>query len=681
MRRRILNAASAATLAALGFARWDAISLEELSVPHRVGVGLTAIALLVEVLAAALLSGLVFMVIRAPLSRWYEVWKAEPPKAGARFLWLCTGWVLATATALVVVWLCQLRGIAEPSARLAVSFSVVVVAAAWIGTRPDAEPWLAQRLRRAPWLGIAVSAGLTIALFSTLSYVAIPILEQLELRPLITWLCVALGAGLGAAIPPSALVRTPVRRVTLALRGAAALVLCGAVISIGVAMTSKKPSRLDLALELRATSTAWLIKWMRPGRHERILPLVTHADRSAVCTPERQAPRLEDVTFSPSDVDIVFITVDALRWDHTSLAGYARDTTPMLARYAEEAAVFERAYSVSGTTRQTFRALFTGVYPSSVHEVRGAMRWGLGLADAQITLAEYLRHAGYETIAFSAIEGIMSSRHGALDGFDEIDESASPMLRKYIPTSGYLINQVVERLRAPRAGKPRFVWTHLMAPHHPYPAGPNPVRYGEELVDRYDAAIHFADAELGKLLEFVRAPERAAHTWIVITADHGEEFYEHRGQGHGEPLFEEHVHVPLLVWGPDLVPKRHRERISQIHLVKTILELGGVTPPDALCGKSLVPTLREGTSPPVEPIYMEVLPDFGRSHFRSVLIRGDLKTTVLPSSGARMLFDLAADPGETRDLAIERPDLLKEELEAIRTLHIRHGRNLEAYGL
>lgn len=678
-RGRVLNAVSVAVLAALGFVIWDAISLRELDVPFHAGAGPSAIAGIVAMIAAVAMASALFASLRPPLARWRGKWRARPARAAASWAWGGAGWVLVSATSMAIHVGCQHRVVDDASTRLAVSLGVAGTGTVWVAARPAIEAQIAHRFGAWPRVVTIVAGVSVLGAWVALVRIAIPILEQLDLRPLITWSSVFAGAIVGVLVPLSR--ATWVRWLTLTFRAAAALVLCAAGVAISYAVATEEPRRLDLALEMRATSTGWIVRWLRGTDYERVLPVQTSPDRSAVCSPDAKPPTLTDVVFTRSDADIIFITVDALRYDHTSLSDYARDTTPNLARHATHAAVFERAYSISGSTRHTFRALFTGVYPSGVHEVRGAMRWGFGFTDAQVTLAEYLRHAGYETVAFSAIEGIMSSRYRVLDGFTEVDESASRMLREGRPTTDHLISQVVERLKAPRRGRPRFIWTHLMAPHHPYPAGPDPVSYGDELVDRYDAAIHFADRELGRLLELARSPERVAHTWVIVTADHGEEFYEHGGQGHSAPLYEEHVRVPMVIWGPDVVPRRYASRISQIHLHKTLLEIGGVKPPDALCGESLVPTLLGNVPPPEQPVYMEVIPDYGRTHFRSVLIRGDIKTTVFPISGARQLFDLSVDPTEQHDLAVERPDLLARELQAMRALHLQQGRNPEAYGL
>jgi arylsulfatase A-like enzyme len=679
--RSILNAACVATLATFGLAWWDAFSLRELDVPYRTGMGLSAGAGFVTAVACTLLATVLFALAAAPLRSWITWWREQHAEAGAAALWASVGCVVITAVGFATLWSCQSRLVTEEVSRLVVLVTVSGFAATWLALRVELEAQVARALKLgAPrWLAPAATAVIALAWVVAALAIAMPILDQLDLRPLSSWAVVALLAVLGVCLPAAG--RRITRWATRGLRGLALVVVLAGGVLIAVAASAKKPGRLDLALELRATSTSSIIKWLRASDYQRVRPAEPPADRSAVCWPSATPPTLSDVVMTPADVDIIFVTVDALRYDHTSLAGYERDTTPNLLRHAATGVVFERAYSLTGTTRQTFRGLFTGVYASLVHDVRGHMKWGFGFTDAQVTLAEYLRHAGFDTIAYSPVDGILSLESGALDGFSEVDESASDLREERIHTTGYIVDKIIERLSQPRAAGGRFVWSHLMAPHNPYPPGPEPVSYGDERLDRYDASIHFADRELGRLLDFARSPERAGRSWIIVTADHGEEFGEHGGQGHSERVYEETAHVPMMIWGPSVVPQRLSTRISQIHLVRTILEIAGVTPPDALCGASLMACLRGREPPPDEPVFMETIPDYGRTHFRTVVIADDIKTTVLPISGGRELYDLRVDPGEQNNLARDKPELLDKQLEIMRQLHRRHGRNLAAYGL
>jgi len=324
--------------------------------------------------------------------------------------------------------------------------------------------------------------------------------------------------------------------------------------------------------------------------------------------------------------------------------------------------------------------LFTGVYASLVHEVRGRSSNGFGFTPAQVTLAEMLQHAGYQTIAYSAMSHIFSAPHGALDGFSEVDETATKIRHDRVHTTGYIVDRILERLARARDKSGRFVWTHLMAPHHPYPPGPNPVHFAEGQMGAYDAAIHFADREIGRLLDWRRGAERAKHTWIILTADHGEAWGEHGETGHGSGVYQAQIHVPLIIWGPTVKPRRVSNAVSQIHVVKTILDIAGISPPDALCGVSLIPVAR-GAAPPDAPVYAASIPDFGRSHFRAAFIRGDMKTQIRPVLGTRELYDLNRDPTEDDNLAMDRPDLLEAELNAMRRFFRAHGLNSRSYGL
>jgi arylsulfatase A-like enzyme len=138
-----------------------------------------------------------------------------------------------------------------------------------------------------------------------------------------------------------------------------------------------------------------------------------------------------------------------------------------------------------------------------------------------------------------------------------------------------------------------------------------------------------------------------------VTADHGEEFFDHGGWGHGQSLHDELLHVPLIMSGTDLtaaVGQRLPHAVRHVDLVPTILEICGLPVPDGLAGQSLLPIVRGEESPvPARPVYSEV--DFGGRFARS-LREGDLKVIRAQSGGTarELVFDLGSDPREMRDL-------------------------------
>ncbi|RIK93023.1 MAG: hypothetical protein DCC71_24205, partial [Proteobacteria bacterium] len=349
-------------------------------------------------------------------------------------------------------------------------------------------------------------------------------------------------------------------------------------------------------------------------------PAPPGADVTAPVSPDRSA--LADPA-SPRP-NLVLVTIDTLRADHLTAYGYARDTAPQLAALAQRGVVFERAISAAPATLLATASLMTGLWPWS-HADRGVapppgapyLRRGFA------TLAERLADAGYDTAAFVANPALRAGE-GFAQGFAHWDETAAM-------TETGAIDALLPRALAwiETAREPFFLWVHAMDPHHPYaapalapwedPADARAAAIRAEwaalpvaqqtarmkdverardldaatravLVDRYDAEIRHADAGVATLLAALAARGASeANAWIVVTADHGEEFLDHGRLLHGHTLFDELLHVPLLVLGPG-VPAgvRVASQVPVIDVAATLLEAAGLGDP-ALDARSLAP--------------------------------------------------------------------------------------------
>lgn len=436
-----------------------------------------------------------------------------------------------------------------------------------------------------------------------------------------------------------------------------------------------------MALRQHAPITHLLTDWRGalPGLDTG--PAHGSADASATCWPDRPAkPESAVGRIRANAPDIILVTVDALRWDRTNLAQQKRPTTPNLAKYAKQAAVFH-GYTPASSTRQTFRALFTGLFPSLVQPPK-TRKWAMSLPDGQPTLAGFLRAGGFETIALLSKTRLFPKNAGALQGFEGIDASPAKVHAKQGYSSAFKVDRIIAALSDPeRDGRPRFIWTHLFEPHQPYAAGPAPVKFGRREPDRYDSAVRFVDGELGRLLAFARGPTRKNRTAVIITADHGQAFKEHGNVLHGATAYEEEVHVPLVFLGPEIRAQEHPTRISLLDVVPTVLEYVGLQPPTSLCGRSLVATLRSGIPPEAQPVYIEQIPDDSRGYFAVAFIENDLKLVLMPNTQARQVFDLKRDPGEKDDLGRNDPELLRGRLGALAEFYRHRGMDPASYSL
>ncbi|MEW6074498.1 MAG: sulfatase [Planctomycetota bacterium] len=421
----------------------------------------------------------------------------------------------------------------------------------------------------------------------------------------------------------------------------------------------------------------------------------------------RAAARWTQPVPPPGSPNLLFVLVDTWRADHAGFLGYAREVSPRLDELAARGVVFERAISPSGWTKPAVATLFTGLLPSQHLAVSvpvpGVPTRGISLPPPMTTLIEILRGRGWDTAMWSPNPNIVPHLGFAQGAAHFADYFNHPeRTREHMPGRLDRMLPAVRRwLAAERdSDRPFCAYVHVMDPHYPYEA-PAPVactfdRSGlafrldgptcdgyrdgtrdlanvtperrQALVDAYDEELLFTDLHLGPFL----AEVLAAHpdTVVVLAGDHGEEFLEHGGFGHASTLYEELVHVPLVLWAPDLAPARIPAQIPLVDVFPTLLELLGVAAhaPPGLQGTSLGPILAGAeTADRLAPLESggDQRPAWqwrGLSDGRYKLLRReeDLPTAKpvpplgpedrLLSRPAWFLFDLAADPGETKNL-------------------------------
>jgi len=424
----------------------------------------------------------------------------------------------------------------------------------------------------------------------------------------------------------------------------------------------------------------------------------------AASAPPATPPRTASAQLRPAPPrTIVLVTVDTLRADTLSQAGYPLPTTPFLDRVARQGVVFSRSYATSSWTPPTMASLFTGTYPTTHGVVSGEITERRVLRQPVLpasltTLAEAAKRSGYTTL------GVASNRHlvrdlGFAQGFDRFSDP--PDFR-----NGEAVNLEVRRLFAEEFGpgwravwrdRPLLLWVHYFDPHDPYVPNPawlakhpapaaasgqdSPARLTmREMKRRFpspDAALArairpFYDGEVNRVDQLVETLWRdlalTDDTLFLFTADHGEEIVDHGGLGHSQSLYEELVRVPLLFHWPRGLPGGVRidTPVSAVDLLPTLLDLIGTDPPPALPGRSLAPLwLRTDVAP--RPVFLELSPP---KPSRLAVVDGSWKLIVDPADrNAAELYELATDPGETKNLAaveVERLRAMKEALRAWR---------------
>jgi arylsulfatase A-like enzyme len=382
---------------------------------------------------------------------------------------------------------------------------------------------------------------------------------------------------------------------------------------------------------------------------------------------------------------VILIGVDTLGARHLGLYGSRRPTSPFLDRHARRGMVFDRAYSTSPWTLPSFASMFTGLLPSGhgVHVVLrkdGHRRFGRLDASAP-TLAEILARNGLTTTAVVQ-NPILRTEFGLHRGFEVYDFEGGDNV------SHRKADAVVERAlawvdRRQLADQGFFLFVHLFDPHLNYDA-PQPFRGGftgqiesrlqlpiqgaKSIRDRtsrltpadrefieaaHDEEVRGLDEQLRLFFDGLAARELDDETLVVLTADHGEEFFEHGGFEHGHTMFEELLRVPLIVWGPGVSAGREPAPVSVADVAPTVLEALGIARPGTMFGMSLWPSLRERRAIGLRPLVAESTM-YGSE--QKALVLWPHKLVVRPVEGKRALFDVEADPGETRDLVEAQPE-------------------------
>ena len=294
-------------------------------------------------------------------------------------------------------------------------------------------------------------------------------------------------------------------------------------------------------------------------------------------------------------LNLLLVTIDTLRADHLGAYGYAAAATPVLDGIARGGVRFENAQSAAPLTGPSHATILTGQYPPQ-HGVRENVNFLLD--PSHVTLATRLKRRGYHTGAFVGAYPVAAA-FGFGQDVDHFSEGLHPN-----PGIGQgaerPANEVADAAAAwvREAPMPFFAWVHFYDPHAPY-APPPPFR--ERFADRpYDGEIAFTDAQLGRILDVLRAAGHGEDTLVIVLADHGEGLGEHDEGGHGILAYQSTLRVPLLVSGPGVAKGRiAKDAVGTIDVVPTVLALLGLDAAADLPGRSLRPALEGRALAPV----------------------------------------------------------------------------------
>lgn len=355
----------------------------------------------------------------------------------------------------------------------------------------------------------------------------------------------------------------------------------------------------------------------------------------------------------PAGLNVLLITLDTTRADRLGSYGYAPARTPRLDALAAEGVRFARAYAPAPLTLPSHCTVLTGLYPAT-HGVRNN---GGGLEPRFRTLAEVLKAEGLATAAFVSSFSV-DSRFGLGRGFDVYEDT----FRADSPLKGANAERRAEETFAKfsrwldgAAGSRFFAWVHYYDPHLPYDP-PSP--YKEEFSGRpYDGEVAYMDRYVGAVLDRLEAKGLSARTLVVVAGDHGEGFGDKVEMGHGIFLYEETVRVPFIVRQRGLFPRPRvvEDAVRLVDVAPTVLgALGLAAEAEGMQGRDLGPRMRGRESGDLDALVETFYPrdNFGWSELVA-LVSGPWKYIQAPRPE---LYDLAGDPGETRDQAASSGD-------------------------
>jgi arylsulfatase A-like enzyme len=352
------------------------------------------------------------------------------------------------------------------------------------------------------------------------------------------------------------------------------------------------------------------------------------------------------------DWNILLITIDTVRYDHTGFGGYLektkRDTTPNLDRLVERSVSFTFANAPSAGTMASVPAILTSKFFHSgiALDENVPPRTPPRLKPENLLVSEIAQGKGYRTGA--VLTHMYFKDWGMEQGFDTYDNELGAKYEPGRVTSHDVTDKAIAWIGGHGQDKKWFLWLHYLDPHGYYVEHPGEHGFGTTEEDRYDGELRYTDKHVGRLLaELARMPG-ADRTIIFITSDHGDGFNEHGFINHGQALYRELLHVPLIVYVPGLPPRAVDGATSPLDVVPTVADLvGHAYEPGQFEGESLIPQLFYGKDARERVVFSETdWPDPLRA-----AITGDHKLIYKLKRNLYELYDLRADPWEKKNIA------------------------------
>ena len=409
--------------------------------------------------------------------------------------------------------------------------------------------------------------------------------------------------------------------------------------------------------------------------------------------------------------NVVLVTIDCLRADYTDLCDQYGAVAPNLNKLARDSTIFCNAFSHGSTTQSSFPAILTSTYP--------IMYGGYPhLSSSRITLSEVLQRHGFTTGAFTGQNPFLSRFFGYNRGFKVFEDFAVPKsvstcedmkfffknydfaIRKCLTKLAYglwkalpyapadmVVSRAMDFIKK-NASERFFLWVHFMDVHFPYYPPPKYVSMPRwkirnanlsilhrkvkkdlfsEIKSLYAASIRYVDENLGRLLDYLKDEKLKDSTAIIVTSDHGEEFFEHGDFGHSTKLYDELLHVPLIIFTNGLLTQsRVRGVVGQTVIAPTVLSIVNLPKPSVFLGKDLLTSNENGSeeqSVISECSHRWAFPMsiiFDLKYLQYAVRTWKWKFISYPKLGKSELYDSSKDPHELNNVAEGNPEIVEK---------------------
>ena len=331
--------------------------------------------------------------------------------------------------------------------------------------------------------------------------------------------------------------------------------------------------------------------------------------------------------------NVIFFFIDTVRADHLSAYGYQRKTTPNLDRLAERSVVFENGFSPAARTAEAIPRFMQSSY------------WDAGIE----SWPQVLARNNYQV-------GLFPGRR-SWDRYNRMMRVVPGAQSKTLEEN---IDFVIKTLGDRDSSQPFCDFVYVPDPHLPYIHHPE-YDFGTSPTDLYDGELAYTDSQIGRLLDWLESSGRFKDTMIVVMSDHGESLGERDVYRHASQLYNEQTHVPMIIYHPQIAPRRVRDYVSTIDLGSTILSANGIACPEEYIGVSLLP-LMKGESFKRPPVFAEFTKEEVSQY---VMLEQQVHTEwkkymAVSQDGFKIIFnrdvftfelyDLKTDPKEERNL-------------------------------